>query len=356
MKKTRDLVIFLMILVGMTVAGIFALSHFQREAFPPYSTYGTDSYGFKGAYLLLKELGFSVERLSEDGKELVDGDVLVIVEPDPALLTQKKEILRLNDWVHRGNHLVLMGNYRRYFDASRYMDPHNRELDAMATTKWPGDSSRHFVDVPYGRGCFRLLEEASPYVNAGMKESGNATRFIQALWDYRIRRILFYEYGSGGELAGGEGRTGGSVFRLLGPSEQLILLQIALGLILFALVKGKRFGLPRSYRQEFMRNEEENVLAMGRLMGQAALKEDALRLYYEEFTREAAHYLGTGLTEDSALENAWKERGLGGWETLREVREHVEEVIKGIYPEDAALIQAFQKIDHLREEIKRHDR
>ncbi|MGI6705990.1 MAG: DUF4350 domain-containing protein [Clostridia bacterium] len=356
MKQTRDLLIFVMILLGVTAAGIFALSHFQKETFPPYSTHGTDSHGFKAAYLLLQELGFFVERLTEDGIAPEDGDVLVIVEPDPAMLTRKKEILRLNDWVHRGNHLVLIGNYRRYFDVSRYMDPHNRELDALSNPQRPGDASRHFVDVPYGRGCFRLLDEASPYVNAGMKERGNATRFVQALWDYRSRRILFYEYGSAEKRTEGGGRSPGSVFSLLGPSGQLILLQMAMGLVLFALVKGKRFGLPRSYRQEFAGNEEESVLAVGRLMGQVALKEDALRLYYEEFIREAAHYLGTGPAEDSALENAWKERGLGGRETLREIREDMVEVNQGNRPGDTALIQAFQKIDRLREEIKRHDR
>jgi len=356
MKKTRDLLIFVIILLGVTTVEILALSHFQKEALPPYSTYGVDADGFKAAYLLLEELGFFVDRLTEDGKVPEDGDVLVIVEPDPGILTQKEEILRLNDWVHRGNHLVLIGNYRRYFDASRYMDPEDEEWDALARTQWPGDSSRHFVDVPYGGGSFRLLEEASPYGNAGMMERGNATRFVQALWDYRSRRILFYEYGSGGKAAGEDGGIAGSVLQLLGPSGQLILLQIVLGLILLILVKGKRFGLPRSYRQEFVGNEEESVLAMGRLMGQAALKGDALRLYYEEFTREAAYCLGIGPAEESALENAWKERGLEGWEIFREVREYVEEVNRGSHPGDTALIQTFQKIDRLREEIKRHDR
>ncbi|NLY43742.1 MAG: DUF4350 domain-containing protein [Clostridiaceae bacterium] len=343
--KNKELWI-LFIIIALIITGSFMLYIFSfQDDLLILSTKSAQPLGVKGLYLLLEELDFNVSSVSGDISHYKG--VVILFEPQMGMAHDEK-IMPFKEWVSRGNTLIIVGNYNRFF---KFLDDPDdmQEKSIPETFKWPEDHEGIFYDIPYGRGNFRLIPDLNFFTNAGMRKKGNATRIINCLWEYHDVPIYFYSFLDEGRLKL-SGVWSNSPISLLNWTERFILIQILLGIILYVFFVGKRLGLPVVYEEEALRKENEDVLALAALMERADLRQDALMLYYRQFEKEASGYFKRDISGNAELlEELWMQYELGNLDELREVHEYTESIKKGEALSKENMIDAFRKIDKLRE-------
>ena len=354
MRKNDDRIVLIVIIVVILALGSLIMLLPQGKKIGPYSSYGVESDGIKGAYLLLAQFQFTLSRLEGEIEQLKEGDVLFLIEPEPEYGMKQEMLKRINRWVYNGNTVVLAGDYRKYFLYSLSADPDQEALIHLAVFRWTEKHEKVYVDVPYGKGNFRLIPNVRLFTNGLLKKEGTATKLMEALWVYRDKPVVFYEYSP--ELTGSPQQRRKSPLSLLNTSWKLILLQSFIGLLLLFIFNGRRLGKAIDYEKETLREENEDTKALASLMEQAALKEDALHLYYEQFRDEACRFFKvSGLKENDEesfkrLEDLWEKRSLRHGEKLKEIHRSLSLVNRTLSHQEVAA--AFQKIDILREEMR----
>jgi hypothetical protein len=213
------------VLLLLIVAGMLFPSP-EEDTTPFPSSYAAGSNGGKAAYLLLQELGYSIERWESPLENLPSPEdtatVLVLADPVESITSRDRETLEA--WLQRGG-IVLATGYR----ASTALPEHATKFDyefewkkfsagapsnlnrgipqitmkpegywETKTASEPvifGDED-HAVVVSYAHGKGRVIwwSGSTPLTNAGLKEAGNMELLLNSLGPSQGRRILWDEY------------------------------------------------------------------------------------------------------------------------------------------------------------------
>ncbi|HXN23269.1 MAG TPA: DUF4350 domain-containing protein [Candidatus Dormibacteraeota bacterium] len=305
--------IFLMI---VAIAAILAPSPVSQ--FPGFaSTYSPASDGSKAAFLLLKDLGYRVERWEEPPTELphqATSTLLVLAEPFILGSAEEKEALHL--FVYRGGRVLAIGA------GAAAMVPEGGALDLdQNAAEWktyhavlPGPFMRdapeiamspksrwqmaHANHVPIylegadttvvtyysGKGQVVWWGAATPLSNSGIKLSGNLNLFLESIGDPANIRVLWDEYyhGRRGTLSSYIAKT---------PVPWAFL---QLGLVAFAvlLTFARRSGPMRPHILDTRQSPLEFVETLGDLYHRGHAGAAAANIAYDHFRSLLTRRLG----------------------------------------------------------------
>jgi hypothetical protein len=223
------------LLVLLVIASTFLSPQEMTSGYSPYpSSYSAKWSGAKGAFLLLQDLGYRVERWEQSPLELdtEQHDVLILVSPiQPATSEEKAAIA---DFLRAGGRVVATG-----WAASQLLPQSSRLSEGFAlgeSVKFPAlipspivrgapeismippedwhpksgaelavygtDDTAAVVTYDFGKGKVIWWGSSSPITNAKLRESGNLTAFLNSVGPAHGVRVLWDEYfhGSHGSL------------------------------------------------------------------------------------------------------------------------------------------------------------
>jgi len=308
------------------------------------TTYSTASGGAKAAYLLLQETGYHVERWQHSPTALKPDEHTVLIVADPALMPNEKQKAALEQFMSRGGRVITTGIFGARFlpeDSSEYNAlPKNpwSEFKALAPSaitraaptiklapvaRWSGSSGIALygdreqtvvVRYPRGRGDAIWLAAATPFTNAGIKESGNLEFLLAAIGDKQQTRVLFDEYVHGY----GESDTPEKSHPLM---IALVAQSAVLGLAAL-LTFSRRSGPIRPMPAESRLAPLEFVETLGGLYQQAHAASVAVDVYYQRFQYWIIRRLGIGKNAtpedlDRAVRERWHLKDDGFLSTLQ---------------------------------------
>lgn len=189
------------------------------------STYSSRTGGAKATFLLIQELGYSVERWTSSPSSLpADSQNTLLVIATPTRIPTDDDRAAINKFIDRGGSVLLAGNYatvlmpylRVRFDIpskswqsypAQVPHPLNQGVAAITMPRgpyWETESEylplygqgEHAVAVVVNRGQGRILWLASPVPlsNAGLKADGNPEFLANILAVTGSRRVLWDLY------------------------------------------------------------------------------------------------------------------------------------------------------------------
>ncbi len=299
------------------------------------TTYSTASEGAKAAYLLLQETGYHVERWQHSPISLQPDAHTVLIMADPAVIPNQKQKAAIEEFISGGGRLIATGLFGARFlpeDSSEYNPmPKNpwSEFKALAPSaitraapviklapvaRWSGRSgialcgdSEQIVVVryPHGQGDAIWLASATPFTNAGIKESGNLEFLLAAIGDKQQTRVLFYEYVHGYGDSEAPEKSHPLMIALVAQSAVLALAAL--------LTFSRRSGPIRPMPAESRLAPLEFVETLGGLYQQAHAASVAVDVYYQRFQYWITRRLGitknaTPEEVDRAVRDRWELR------------------------------------------------
>lgn len=306
------------------------------------SSYSAASGGAKAAYLLLQEMGYSVERWSYSPQELPHpnrGDILVLA--NPFIGASQAERDALTAWLEGGGRLLLTGNVSANFLAQAHLESSKTDLfesriysaaapsplnrgaqqvklkaeafwktsEAPAAVAFGDEDHAVVISFPYGQGEVVWWAGATPLTNAGLKESGSVELLLNSVSPLAGQRILWDEYfhGERRSLASYVERT--PLFWGFGQAALLMLLLMA-GF-------SRRSGPVRPLVPEPRLSPLEFVDSLGGLYQRARAGSAAVQVAHQRFRYLLIKRLGLAsnattreLTAAVRDRLGWKEPGL----------------------------------------------
>ncbi|HXE75993.1 MAG TPA: DUF4350 domain-containing protein [Candidatus Xenobia bacterium] len=296
------------LLVALVVVVVLTSPPPQEDSFYP-SSYGTDSNGAKAAYLLLKDLGYAVERWEQSATELPaepEGAVLVLAEPFVGPSTAERAALR--QFVLRGGRVLATGPRARILIPAPDANPQQRSCEMrpknysaripspltrdapVITLAAPlcfeepsggalgvfGDGNRVVV-VTYrlGSGQVTWWAGSTPLTNSGIRETGNLALLLNSLGPPEDTWVLWDEYyhGHQGSLV--------TYFRRTPLLWGLLQLGIVFAAVCFAYAR--RSGPVRPLEVESRLSPLEYVETVGDLYHRAHAAAAAVGVAYQRF-------------------------------------------------------------------------
>ncbi len=308
------------------------------------TTYSTASGGAKAAYLLLQETGYHVERWQHSPTALKPDEHTVLIVADPALMPNEKQKAALEQFMSGGGRVITTGIFGARFlpeDSSEYNAmPKNpwSEFKALAPSaitraaptiklapvaRWSGGSGIALygdreqtvvVRYPLGRGDAIWLAAATPFTNAGIKESGNLEFLLAAIGDKEQTRVLFDEYVHGYGDSDTPEKSHPLMIALVAQSAVLGLAAL--------LTFSRRSGPIRPMPAESRLAPLEFVETLGGLYQQAHAASVAVDVYYQRFQYWIIRRLGIGKNAtpedlDRAVRERWHLKDDGFLSTLQ---------------------------------------
>ncbi len=296
------------------------------------TTYSTASEGAKAAFLLLQETGYHVERWQHSPTALRPDGHTVLIIADPAVIPNQKQKAALEQFISGGGRLIATGLFGARFlpdDSSEYNPmPKNpwSEFKALAPSaitraapsitlapvaRWSGSSGIALygdrdqtvvVRYPHGQGDAIWLASATPFTNAGIKESGNLEFLLAAIGDTQQTRVLFDEYVHGYGDSEAPEKSHPLMIALVAQSAVLALAAL--------LTFSRRSGPIRPMPAESRLAPLEFVETLGGLYQQAHAASIAVDVYYQRFQYWITPRLGIGKNAtpeelDRAVRDRW---------------------------------------------------
>jgi hypothetical protein len=301
--------------------------------------YGTShdasTTGFRAAYLLLDELGYPVER----SRRPTGGAVRWLLFPQG---TTEKDVAVLDDWVRRGNRVLLAdakGNFAERLgitlrpsratgasegepatapDVSRLAGGSVRvEIDDPPVATWGTIGGRPLVTVlEHGQGEVWVLHRPEVLRNDSLRQADNAVlacRLAEAMLADRPGPLAFDEYYHGL-------RDRPDVLALLWqPPMRWVTVQVLAfaGLLLWR--AAPRFGPLRPLPPPNRRSKEEFLDALADLLHRKGDTADAFRTLQRDLLRRLEADLGLppGTSPEQAVAAAARRRGVPAERHLR---------------------------------------
>lgn len=339
------------------------------------SSYSPASDGSKAAFLLLKDLGYKVERWELSPTELtqgVAGTLLVLAEPLLPSSEQEKEAL--HRFVYSGGHVLVIGS------AAASMVPEGGSLDLdQNPMQWktyrsvlPGSLTRgapeikmsprsrwqmaHASHVPVyadgrdatvviyssGKGQVLWWSAATPLTNAGIKLSGNLKFFLNSIGDPAKVRVLWDEY-----YHGQRGTLSSYLAKTPVPWAFLQLGLVALAvLVTFA----RRSGPLRPHTVDTRLSPLEFVETLGDLYHRGHAGSAAASIAYQHFHTLLTRRLGLpGNASIGTLYQAARDRL--GWTQpgLFETLQNAERSARRPHIDDEDALRVVQSLEHYAE-------
>lgn len=305
----RILILAAGLLLALVVVA-FLVSPPGEEEVPFPSTYSSASGGGRAAYLLLKELGYTVERWEQPPTALPDeaeGTTLILAEPFFPSSVPEQDALRA--FVRRGGRILATGpqgnlhlqgllgqnlkTARCSFHWKAYTAQVPSSLTRGATTItmrapfcWEVPDSVHLgvfgdkdtavvVTYPFGKGEVILWAGSTPLTNAGISESHNLELFLNSVGEAGRARVLWDEYYHGHQ---------GSLSAYVGQTPLLWgLAQLALVFLVICVTYARRWGPVRAPVAESRLSPLEYVETVGDLYRRAQAGSAAVEIAYQRF-------------------------------------------------------------------------
>ncbi len=327
------------------------------------SSYSTATGGSNAAYLLLGDLGYSVERWSRSPAELPRDGSAVVVLADPVFPASSDERAALRQFAVAGGRLVVTGasgaallgetgvkagrdspDWRRF--PAESPSPITRGAPEIAMTtgvRWTDSAPDHLrlygdsggatvVSFPIGRGIIVWWADSGPLTNSGLTEASNLGLFLNSVGPQispgrrqrtalespapviRPTRVLWDEYFHGERLG---------FWSYLGKTPvPWLLVQLALVFAGIIFSYGRRSGPLRPPAQESRLSPLEFVETLGDLYQRKGAAAGALEIAYQRFRSQLARRLGASsgaqareLYRGARERLGWTVPGL--WETLQ---------------------------------------
>jgi hypothetical protein len=295
------------------------------------TTYSAASEGAKGAYLLLQQTGYRVERWQQPPTSLKPDNHTVLIVADSAVMPNQKQKAAIEQFISGGGRIITTGIIGASFlpeNHSEY-DPAPEtpwsEFNALAPSRitraapkitlapvahWSGSSSLPLygddektvvVRYPHGQGDAIWLASPAPFTNAGIKQSGNLEFLLAAIGDKQQAHVLFDEYVHGyGETESPEKSH---------PLMTALFLQCVLLAAAALLTFSRRSGPIRPLPAESHLAPLEFVETLGGLYQQAHAGSVAVDVYYQRFQYWITRRLGLGNNPSpEQLDRAIRER------------------------------------------------
>jgi len=339
----KILIIAGVVLLVMTGAALLVSPPAGEENVGIPSTYRSGSGGAKAAYLLLKELGYDVERWERSPLDLpreAGSVTLILAEPFIAATTEERQ--GLHRFVRDGGHVLAIlgwdtrlvpdapehesnlnfGDVDYYPFSPQAPSPLMDDAPEVHMTQGPRFRSAVHQYVPVygdekgavvityraGEGRVTLWTAATPLTNAGIRSGGNLNLFLNSVGD-PSRQILWDEYFHGRH---------GSLWTYLGKTPvPWALLQVGLAAIAIFAGFARRHGPVRKPEGESRLSPLEFVSTLGGMYQRARASGTAVGIAHQRFRHLLAKRLGvaasapaTRLHEGARDHLGWKQPGL----------------------------------------------
>jgi hypothetical protein len=298
------------------------------------TTHSAGAQGYKVLYLWLKDLGIQIERWEKPLKNLPQGGVLLVIEPEigPA----PGEMNDLEGWVKSGGVLVLLASV-----PNAYMKHFGFEVESSWSRGLEGKKEKAWLQPgPYVRGGIRIESKGHPGLTSSLPEAvfhlrdswGNVLGAIKegegriiAMADPHLFSnqslgaedhallaldLLLSHLGEGvlmvDEYHHGYGRATTVLGHLLGLPALVPFLQGVVVLLILWASKGRRFGTPRPLPGEEPRSPMEYEKAMARLYQRGEKRQDGLAGLLQWIEDEARRLL---MDRDPCLQETVQKAG-----------------------------------------------
>ena len=355
-RADRKLVIVALTLLVLLIAATAIIEPPEAAPGPNASSYSAAENGAKAAYLLLSEMGYSIERSEVPLTELPHDStklVLVLAEPDNATLGEEDRD-SLEEFLRNGGRVLATGpSAARDLPIERKVVPGARDLSPAGTAdvspvaaitqtypavavspitkgvpeitmaapvRWVnsrelglplyGKEGRDVVvEYPLGQGEVIWWAGSTPLQNSGIARTGNLGLLLNSLAASKDTRILWDEYyhGEHKSLAG----------YLAGTPVVWALAQVGFVYILMLVGYGRRTGPKRKAVVESRLSPLEFVETLGALYHRAHAASGAVETEWLRFryllTRRLALPISATVQQmyDAARERlGWREPGL----------------------------------------------
>lgn len=225
--KDRRLLLFVIGGLALVVFVIVALVPQEEEEVWYPSSYSARSGGAKAAFLTLRELGYQVQRWERPPAELPEEDAedWVLILAQPFFTAEKEELEALERFLARGGRIVAVGRTAAMMMPEGAADDptgpklvvrecrpllpsrltRGGHIQLRPVARWKMDDARHIAHFAHeedvvvasygvGRGEVVWWAEASPLVNASIREAGNLELLLNSVGAPEERKVLWDEY------------------------------------------------------------------------------------------------------------------------------------------------------------------
>jgi hypothetical protein len=302
-------VVFVLLIAAVSIFGGGAG---QRQEAP--TSYSTASGGAKGAYLLLLQSGYNVQRWEKPLTDLPKTVGTTVILADPMEAPTREERESLKNYLADGGRIIATGMFSGTFLPENDSVPDMLlgmtskkaaavspsaitraapEITIAPQARWPSYSAAYslygdgdeivVVKYPYGRGEVLWWAAATPLTNAGLKEPGNLEFLLACLGDTKSP-VLFDEY-----IHGYREDLGSSVAH--SPVKWLLLQLALLGLAVVATFS-RRSGPLSAPVTDVRLSPLEFVQTLGGLYENAGTASVAVDICYQRFRYWLTRRLG----------------------------------------------------------------
>lgn len=266
-------VVFVLLIIALIIN-----SGSTKNKYDDYTTYNTDTTGTKALYMLTEQMGFHTGRFTRPVRFIPEGCTMVVIEPSVIMYIDDLEKKYLKEWLLRGNTLILSSS-----NSDLSIELING-LGAQKTNDVTDYAS--WMHFQVGKGSIYANDLPDNYTNEGLKSSNPALSFINILDMAGNKKVLFNEYYHG------IGREGTTIWDIIGPRGELLVLQFVLGFSVLMYIFSRRFGKPVTVFETVKRRENENVFALSNIYSKSKANVLVLETIMGNFKKELTKYLG----------------------------------------------------------------
>lgn len=279
------------------------------------TTYSAASGGAKAGFLLLRELGYHVERWEKPHSALQGDSHTVLILADPRMIPDAKEKAAVAKFLAGGGRVIATGltggmflpvnssdynpeptGLSKEYDASTpaavtraapkiSLIPYASWSKGTAIPLYGAKDNVYAVQMPHGQGEAIWLASATPFTNSGIQLTGNLEFVLAAIGDPQQTRVLFDEYVHGYGDHNRENEKGH-------PLTTALLLQSAVLALAALLTFSRRSGPLRPVPPPSRLAPLEFVETLGGLYQQAHASAVAVDVYYQRFQYWITRRLG----------------------------------------------------------------
>ena len=360
------------ILSAVVIAGLVIAPPPAEPSTGSASSYSAASDGAKAAYLLLKDLGYSVERWERPATELPsqpEGTILILAEPLPLFSAEDNQAI--HRFIHAGGRVLATGLFVAHLlpEGSAFPYEHPEpgwkqfravvpsplargapEVTMSPAARWQMTHPGHVgiyadgadavvVEYAVDKGQVIWWPSATPLVNAGIVQPGNLNLLLNSLGTPERTRVLWDEYA--------HGRRGSLWSYFSGTPLPWSLAQLGLFVLAVCATFARRNGPVRPPVTESRLSPLEFVETLGDLYLSAHAAAPAVSVAWQRFHYLLTRRLGLSSTAPVAeLYSAvrerlgWKEPGF--YETLQ----RAERGARNASLSGAEALQMVQALEH----------
>lgn len=288
-QKVKRIVIFSALAIFAFIALALIADKTRNYEKINYSSYSVEDHGAKAFYLSVKEYGrflkaYNTERYNKYARFLPDNSLTVVVEPEVALLDQF-EINSIREHVKKGNSFIFL----------TVMDPDTLFGDLIKDMELKMENGEKVFSFS-GKGQISFFESFAVLNDPLKQDNDKGAELLVYIGEQCLKNnydlVLINEYYHTGDpnIKG---------YDVYGMGLALLMVQICITLVIWAVYKGVRLGKAEVVSQTIKRNETENIYALANLYKKTKSPRIAFEVHMEGLLLDIAKYLGYRSVDDT---------------------------------------------------------